>query len=69
MSSSGMYAQGHTKAVLKGHAARTVENSAAFLVPHIKPTDVILDIGCGPGSIVSHRSGQYIATLPKCAHV
>lgn len=65
MSSSGMYAQGHTKAVLKGHAARTVENSAGFLVPHIKPTDVILDIGCGPCSIVSRRSGSYIAMLSR----
>ena len=52
MSSSNMYSQGHTKAVLKGHAARTVENSAAFLVPLLKPTDKILDVGSGPGSIV-----------------
>jgi cyclopropane fatty-acyl-phospholipid synthase-like methyltransferase len=54
-----MYSQGHSKAVLKGHAARTVDNSAAFVVPLIKPTYKILDIGCGPGSIVSGHALHY----------
>lgn len=36
---------------MKSHARRTAQNSAAFLLPHIKPHFKILDIGCGPGSI------------------
>lgn len=31
--------------------SRTVENSAAFVVPHLQPHFHILDIGCGPGTI------------------
>lgn len=45
------YIAGHTPAVLKGHAARTAEDCAAYLLPHIKSQDYILDIGCGPGTI------------------
>ncbi|KAJ9102973.1 hypothetical protein QFC19_004530 [Naganishia cerealis] len=45
------YIAGHTPAVLKGHAARSADDCAAYLLPHIKPTDHILDIGCGPGTI------------------
>ncbi|KAJ9103149.1 hypothetical protein QFC21_002571 [Naganishia friedmannii] len=45
------YIAGHTPAVLKGHAARTAEDCAAYLLRHIKPDNYILDIGCGPGTI------------------
>jgi ubiquinone/menaquinone biosynthesis C-methylase UbiE len=45
------YTQGHSAAVVASHASRTVENSAAFLLPHVKPTSTILDLGCGPGTI------------------
>lgn len=45
------YVPGHNTTVLKGHAHRTVEDSAAYLLPHLKPTDHILDVGCGPGTI------------------
>ncbi|KAG9325839.1 hypothetical protein KVV02_006833 [Mortierella alpina] len=46
-----VYSIDHTSAVLKTHSWRTVQNSAAYLLPHIKPTMSILDVGCGPGSI------------------
>jgi len=37
--------------VLRSHRWRTVENSAAYLIPHLAPGTSILDIGCGPGTI------------------
>ncbi|KAJ9616475.1 hypothetical protein H2200_000194 [Cladophialophora chaetospira] len=49
-SNSG-YTQGHSAAVVASHASRTVENSAAFLLPHLKPIFTIVDLGCGPGTI------------------
>ncbi|KAF1966207.1 S-adenosyl-L-methionine-dependent methyltransferase [Bimuria novae-zelandiae CBS 107.79] len=33
------------------HAARTAENEAAFLLPHLKLYFHILDLGCRPGTI------------------
>ena len=45
------YSHGHHESVVKSHAQRTAQNSAAFLLPHLRPTDAILDVGCGPGSI------------------
>ncbi|CAO3565966.1 unnamed protein product [Mortierella alpina] len=46
-----VYSIDHTSAVLKTHSWRTVQNSAAYLLPHIQPHMSILDVGCGPGSI------------------
>ena len=45
------YTHGHFGTVLDDHSQRTAANSAAFLLPHLKSTDRVLDIGCGPGSI------------------
>ena len=45
------YTQGHHESVTRAHNVRTVEDSAAFLLPHLRPDMKILDIGCGPGSI------------------
>ena len=45
------YTHGHHEAVLRSHRWRTVENSAAYLIPHLVPGTSILDIGCGPGTI------------------
>jgi ubiquinone/menaquinone biosynthesis C-methylase UbiE len=50
-STSRPYVHGHHESALKFHATRTAANSCAYLLPYIKPTDKILDIGCGPGSI------------------
>jgi SAM-dependent methyltransferase len=46
-----VYTHGHTDAVLRSHRWRTVENSAAYLLPHIPADAAILDVGCGPGTI------------------
>lgn len=45
------YVQGHSCCTTATHERRTAEADAAFLLPHIKKTDHILDVGCGPGSI------------------
>jgi SAM-dependent methyltransferase len=45
------YTHGHADAVLRSHRARTVENSAGYLIPHLRPGIEILDVGCGPGTI------------------
>jgi ubiquinone/menaquinone biosynthesis C-methylase UbiE len=46
-----VYTHGHHPSVLRSHAWRTAENSAQYLLKHIKPHMRILDVGCGPGTI------------------
>ncbi len=45
------YSHGHRESVLRSHTWRTAENSASYLVPHLRPGDDVLDVGCGPGTI------------------
>jgi SAM-dependent methyltransferase len=45
------YTHGHADSVLQSHRWRTVENSAAYLAPHLRPGLEVLDVGCGPGTI------------------
>src|SRR3954471_11847734 len=45
------YTHGHADAVLQSHRWRTVENSAAYLAPSLRPGLDVLDVGCGPGTI------------------
>ncbi|KAL7787051.1 S-adenosyl-L-methionine-dependent methyltransferase [Trichoderma ceciliae] len=47
------YARGHSDYTIATHLRRTAEKDAAFLLPHIKTTDHILDVGCGPGTITT----------------
>ncbi|EXJ93011.1 hypothetical protein A1O3_01567 [Capronia epimyces CBS 606.96] len=47
------YVQGYSNYTLANHQRRTAETEAAFLVPLIKKTDYILDVGCGPGTITT----------------
>jgi SAM-dependent methyltransferase len=47
------YTHGHHDSVLRSHRWRTVANSAAYLIPHLRPGQQILDIGCGPGTITT----------------
>ncbi|MDQ4488998.1 methyltransferase domain-containing protein [Sinomonas sp. ASV486] len=46
-----VYTHGHHESVVQAHAARTAQNSAAFLIPYLTPGLSVLDVGCGPGSI------------------
>jgi len=37
--------------VLRSHRWRTADNSAGYLIDHLRPAMSLLDVGCGPGSI------------------
>lgn len=50
-SDTAKYPHGYHPSVLRSHEWRTAENSAAYLIPHLKPDMRILDVGCGPGTI------------------
>lgn len=59
MSETKAYTFGHSAAATATHAARTVHSDAAFLLPYLKPTDKILDVGCGPGTI-TYGFAEYV---------
>jgi SAM-dependent methyltransferase len=46
-----VYTHGHHESVLRSHTWRTAENSAGYLLPHLRPGMDLLDLGCGPGTI------------------
>lgn len=52
------YIHGHHDSVLRSHRWRTVANSAAYLVPYLKPGMSLLDIGCGPASLTADLARQ-----------
>ena len=47
------YTHGHQASVLRSHTWRTIENSAAYLAPHLRSEHRLLDVGCGPGTITA----------------
>lgn len=57
MASGSEYLAGYKPSHIQHHAARTAENSAQYLLPHLskraqeKPDLQLLDVGAGPGSI------------------
>ncbi len=48
---SDVYVHGHHESVLRSHRWRSAANSAAHLLPHLRPGMSLLDIGCGPGTV------------------
>ncbi|HEY4408663.1 MAG TPA: methyltransferase domain-containing protein [Acidimicrobiia bacterium] len=50
-STGDRYIHGHSDSVLRSHRWRTAENSAAYLVPHLRAGMRLLDVGCGPGTL------------------
>ncbi|RWA14075.1 hypothetical protein EKO27_g1039 [Xylaria grammica] len=50
---SDSYKQGYSRYTTATHEKRTAESNAGFLIPHIKKTDHILDVGCGSGTITT----------------
>lgn len=53
-----VYTHGHHESVLRSHRWRTAENSAAYLLPHLKPQMELLDVGAGPGTITADLAGR-----------
>ena len=51
MERAATYTHGHAESVLRSHRWRTVENSAAYLLPYLVPGASVVDVGCGPGTI------------------
>ena len=47
----GTYTHGHAEPVLRSHRWRTAENSAGYLLDHLRPGTDLLDVGCGPGTL------------------
>jgi SAM-dependent methyltransferase len=47
------YTHGHHESVLRSHRWRTAENSAAYLLPHLRPGLSLLDVGSGPGTLTA----------------
>jgi SAM-dependent methyltransferase len=50
---TAVYTHGHHESVLRSHRWRTAANSAAYLVPELRPGHDLLDVGCGPGTITA----------------
>ncbi len=45
------YTHGHAESVLRSHRTRTADNSAAYLLPRLRPGLQVLDVGSGPGTL------------------
>ncbi|MCZ2858596.1 methyltransferase domain-containing protein [Blastococcus sp. VKM Ac-2987] len=52
------YTHGHAEPVLQSHRWRTAENSAAHLLPSLRPGLDLLDVGCGPGTITADLAAR-----------
>jgi ubiquinone/menaquinone biosynthesis C-methylase UbiE len=55
--STPKYTHGHAESVLRSHRWRTAENSAAYLLPRLRPGMRLLDVGAGPGTITADLAG------------
>src|SRR5699024_5989798 len=66
---SETYTHGHARSVMRSHATRTVDNSAAYLVDALRPGTRVLDVGCGPATITVDLAervapGEVVAVEP-----
>lgn len=54
------YTHGHHESVLRSHRQRTAENSAGYLLPHLRSGMSLLDVGCGPGTITVDLAARVV---------
>src|SRR4051794_3583237 len=47
------YTHGHAEPVLRSHRWRTAANSAAYLLPHLRTGQRLLDVGAGPATLTA----------------
>lgn len=52
------YTHGHHESVLRSHLWRTADNSAGFLLAHLREDAHVLDVGCGPGNITADLAAR-----------
>ena len=52
------YTHGHHESVLRSHRWRTAENSAAYLLPRLRPGLSMTDVGCGPGTLTADLAAR-----------
>jgi SAM-dependent methyltransferase len=68
-----VYTHGHQESVLRSHRWRTADNSAAYLLPRLRPGLDLLDVGCGPGTITADLAARvapgHVVGLDRSAEV
>ena len=47
------YTQGHNASVYRSHESRKAAETCGYFLQHLTPDSIVLDAGCGPGSITS----------------
>ena len=59
MSDQAYYSKGFSKVISDTHAWRNVENYVPYIIPYLNKSQKLLDVGCGPGTILKDL-GNYV---------